>query len=164
MANFLTNIFSAGATSIVGAIGDAIDKNVTSDEERLEQENEHDKAEYGYNVQMRELDIEDREIVIEDRKDARGNQSRVQESEYAGWLSKNVHPILALLTVVFTFGLYVFILFNAMGVGETINQTAKEIILYILGGLTAMCTQIYSYFYGSSAKGHDAPPVSNLKL
>jgi hypothetical protein len=157
MVNSLTSIFSTGATSLVEAIGEALDKNSVSDEERLEQENEHTKAEQGYNAQLRELDIED-------RKDVRDNQSRIQESEHAGWLSKNVHPILALITVVFTFGLYVFILYNAMGIGEVINQTAKEIILYILGGLTAMCTQIYSYFYGSSAKGHDAPSTKELAI
>ena len=36
MANFLANLFSTGASSLVSAVGDAIDKNVTSDEERKE--------------------------------------------------------------------------------------------------------------------------------
>ena len=34
MGNFLTNLFSTGAKSFVDAVGDVIDKNVTSAEER----------------------------------------------------------------------------------------------------------------------------------
>jgi len=147
-------LFSAGASTLVSAVGDAIDKNFTSDEERLEQENELAKATYAHTSSMRSLDIEEQELTIDDRKDARAAQTAIQTSEYSGWLSKNIHPILALMTVFSTFGLYAFLIYSAVA-GHAIDQTAKEIILYILGGLTAMCTQIYSYFFGSSAKGHD---------
>lgn len=152
--SILGKLFSVGATTLVSAVGDAIDKNFTSDEERLEQENELAKATYAHTSSMRALDIEEQKVTIGDRKDARAAQTVIQTSEYSGWLSKNIHPILALITVIATFSLYGFLIYAAIS-GNAIVQTSKEIILYILGGLTAMCTQIYSYFFGSSAKGHD---------
>jgi len=97
MANFLTNLFSAGASSLVNAVGDAIDKNVTSDEERKDLENEIEKAKLNYEVEMKSLGINETKAYLSDTASARENQSRVQESSEAGFLAKNVHPILALV-------------------------------------------------------------------
>lgn len=153
MSSFMDKLFSAGASNIVNAVGDAIDKNRTTDEK---QENEQEQARADYATQMQKFDVEEDKNITEDIKDARSNQTKIQGSEYAGWLSKNIHPILALLTVGATFFLYYYIMTIPT---EYISQTTKELILFILGGLTAMCTQVYSYFFGSSAKGHDQPTM-----
>jgi len=91
MANFLANLFSAGASSLVEAVGNAIDKNFTSDEERKELEAEVAKASMQYEVEMATLGLEESKAYFADSDSAREHQSRVQESEYASWLSKNVH-------------------------------------------------------------------------
>ncbi len=144
MANFITDFFSAGAASVVTAIGDAIDKNVTSDEERKDLENEIEKARLSYDVEMKGLGISQEKAYLEDTASARDNQSRVQESEEAGFLAKNVHPILAFIVIGLTFTLYGILIW------KKIDPTQKDIIIYILGALTTISTQVVAYFFGSS--------------
>jgi len=73
MANFLTNLFSTGATSLIDAVGDAIDKNITSDEERKELENELEKAKLTYDVEMKNPGLEKEKVYLNDTASAREN-------------------------------------------------------------------------------------------
>lgn len=147
MANFLTNLFSAGASSLVDAVGDALDKNITSDEERKELENELEKAKLEYDVEMKTLGLDEQKVYLNDTASARENQSRVQESAEAGFLAKNVHPILALVIISLTFFLYYWLI---MGSSGKVSDGMKDIIIYILGALTTISTQVVAYFFGSS--------------
>lgn len=112
MANFLTNLFSAGATSLVEAVGNAIDKNVTSDEERKALDNEITKAGLQHEVEMATLGLKETEAHLADTASARENQSRVQESANASWVSKNVHSVLAIGIIGLTFFMYWYIVFS----------------------------------------------------
>ncbi|RLA76629.1 MAG: hypothetical protein DRG78_18700 [Epsilonproteobacteria bacterium] len=163
MANFLTNLFSSGASSLVKAVGDAIDKNITSDEERKDLENEIEKARLNYDVEMKGLGITQEKAYLKDTSSARDNQSRVQESEEAGLLAKNVHSILALVIVGLTFFLYYWLI-----LGE-VDPTKKDIIIYILGALTTISTQVVAYFFGSSKGSKEKQKIiselhKNLKV
>ena len=149
MANFLTNLFSAGASSLVNAVGDAIDKNVTSDEERKDLENEIEKAKLNYEVEMKSLGINETKAYLSDTASARENQSRVQESSEAGFLAKNVHPILALVIISLTFFLYYWLIIGSSSQAP-VNPEMKDIVIYILGALTTISTQVVAYFFGSS--------------
>lgn len=150
MANFLTRIFSAGATSLVQAVGDAIDKNVTSDEERKALDNELAKARMQFEIDSKNIDLKRDEAYLADVDSARVNQSRVQESANASWLAKNVQPMLAIALVALTFFLYGVIIFY-----QDIPPEKKEIIVYVLGALTTIVTQVVSYFFGSSKGSAD---------
>jgi hypothetical protein len=150
MANFLTNLFSSGATSLVNAVGDSLDKLVTSDEERKELDNELAKATMAYEVQMATLGVEEKRVEMQDRSSARESQARIQESEHASWLAKNVQPFLAIVIIALTFGMYWYIVFN----GDKNNLDAsgmKDLVIYILGALTTIVTQVVAYFFGSSS-------------
>jgi len=147
MANFLTNLFSAGASSLVDAVGDALDKNITSDEERKELENELEKAKLTYDVEMKTLGLDEQKAYLNDTASARENQSRVQESTEAGFLAKNVHPILAIFIISLTFFLYYWLI---IGSSNNISTDMKDIVIYILGALTTISTQVVAYFFGSS--------------
>lgn len=61
----------------------------------------------------------------------------------------NFKYILASLTIVFTFVIFFVILL------VDIEQQNKEVIIYLLGVLSAISTQIISYFFGSSAGSKD---------
>lgn len=150
MANFLTKIFSAGASSLVEAVGNAIDKNVTSDEERKALDNELAKAKMQFEIESKTLDLKRDEAYLADIDSARVNQSRVQESANASWLAKNVQPLLAIALVALTFFLYGVIIFC-----KDIPPDKKEIIIYVLGALTTIVTQVVSYFFGSSKGSSD---------
>jgi len=155
MANFLTNLFSAGASSLVDAVGNAIDKNVTSDEERLSLEAEMKKASMQYELENKALGLEETKAYLADTSSARDNQSRVQESEHASWLAKNVHSILAVAIVGLTFFMYFWIINKGDGLKQLTESGMKDIIIYILGALTTISTQVAAYYYGSSQGSSD---------
>lgn len=150
MGNFLSDLFSSGATSLVTAIGDSLDKLVTSDEEKKELDNELAKATMQYEVQMATLSVQEKQIEMQDRDSARVNQSRIQESEHASWLAKNVQPFLALVIIALTFGIYWYIIFY--GNKQQLDESGmKDLVIYILGALTTIVTQVVAYFFGSSS-------------
>ena len=152
MANLLSKLFSAGASNLVEAVGNAIDKNVTNDEERLSLENEIKKANLAYEKEMRALDIEEAKALLADTDSARQNQTRIQESANASWLSKNVHSFLALAIIGLTFSMY----FSIIWFGTLkANSEMKDIIIYILGALTTISTQVVAYYFGSSMGSKD---------
>lgn len=153
MANFLTNLFSAGASSLVDAVGNAIDKNVTSDEERLSLEAEMKKASMQYEIEKKTLGLEETKAYLADTSSARENQSRIQESEHASVLAKNVHSLLAIFIIGLTFGMYFWII--GFGGDDLEKKGMKEIVIYILGALTTISTQVAAYYFGSSQGSSD---------
>lgn len=154
--NLLGKLFSSGTGSLIEQVGDAIDKVVTSDQERMELENEQRRAELDYKTEMRSLDVRETGLFLADVDSARDNQSRVQESEHAGWLAKNIQPLLALVLVGLTFAMFSRVLFG------TINPSSTEstISMMILGSLATIITQVVSYFFGSSRDGEGRAKTS----
>jgi hypothetical protein len=151
MANFLSNLLGGGASTLVDAIGNAIDKTTTSDEERKALENELSKASMVHEMELAKLGLEETKSYLADTASARENQTRVQESDHASWLAKNVHPILAIGILSLTFFMYWYIAFSDTSQKLDANSPLKDILIYILGALTTVATQVVSYFFGSSS-------------
>lgn len=147
---FLQSIFSSGASNIVSAVGGVVDNIITTKEEKMQLENEIKKAELQYQIEMRKLNLEETGQVFADVKDARAMASSVQTSANSTKLSKNVGPYLALGTTLLTFALFFTLIFGYCEKGNT-----KEIVLYILGVLSAIVTQIFSFYFGSSQSSKD---------
>ncbi|MBA4368454.1 MAG: hypothetical protein C0403_12555 [Desulfobacterium sp.] len=162
MANFLSNLFSAGASSLVEAVGTAIDKTFTSDDERKALENEISKATMQYEIEMANISLKEKQSYLDDITSARVEQSRVQESEHASWLAKNVQPVLAIGILGLTFFMYWYIVFSDDSVKILANDSVmKDIVIYILGALTTVATQVVSYFFGSSSGSADKSKTLN---
>lgn len=161
--SIFSDLFSGGASTLVEAVGNAIDKNFTTDAERKELENELTKASLQHEVEMAALGVQTKQIEAADLGSARDNQSRVQESEHASWLAKNVHPILAFVIIGLTFFMYWYIVFSGDGKGSILAQRPemKDVIIYILGALTTVATQVVSYFFGSSSGSADKSKAIN---
>lgn len=141
-----SNLFAGGTANLVESVGTAIDKVFTSDEQRISLENEIRKAELSHKAEMRSLDIKEEGLYLADTDSARDNQSRVQESENASWLSKNTQPLLALVLVGLCFGMFGKVLFD----GLNTNPQTSNIVMMILGGLISVLGQVVSYFFGAS--------------
>lgn len=150
----IAKLIGGGVSALVDSIGDAFDKNITSDEERAEQANILKKTETSAMVEMRTLDIKEREIEADitkaelaDTDSARDNQSLVQESEHSSWLAKNVHGGLAVFIIAVTFYLfYILVTKGTVGLGED-----RDLIFLIVGYIAGMASQVIGYFYGSSS-------------
>jgi len=72
-------------------------------------------------------------------------------------ISKLVTPILALGVVGLSFLLFTVLIF------VDVKPEAKDILIYILGVLSAAVTQILSYYFGSSQGSKDKSEEAKLK-
>lgn len=88
---------------------------------------------------------------VADLDSARKREMAVATSENAPYLNKIVTPLLAICILVATFLLFGLIMFNE----GLIDATRKDIIIYVLGVLSAISTQIVSYYFGSSKGSSD---------
>ena len=62
----------------------------------------------------------------------------------APWLTKHIASLLALITLVLSFVLFFILIFCRL------EAEKKDIVIYILGVLSAIDTQIFSFYFGSS--------------
>ena len=86
---------------------------------------------------------------VKDRSDARNRELQIATSEAAPLLNKVVTPVLALGSVILSFALFAVLIFI------DVQPEAKDILIYILGVLSAAITQILSYYFGSSIGSKD---------
>jgi len=80
---------------------------------------------------------------------ARQREAQIAMSEYAPLLNKIITPLLALCVTGLSFALFVVIIF------VEVTAEAKDILIYILGVLSALVTQVASYYFGSSMGSKD---------
>ena len=150
--SFISDLFSGGASQLVDSVGKVLDNVVTTKEEKMTLENEMKKAEMQYQLDAKKLDIEEQEIYTKDTQDARTKEKDIQSSANATKLGKNVSSYLAIGATVLCFGLFYILIFtNAVDP----YSAKKDIIIYVLGVLSALLTQIYSYYFGSSLGSSD---------
>lgn len=145
---------------------------------------EHEEELLRLQLEENKLGLEETKAYLADVQDTRAQQSAVLISEHAPWYAKAIQPALAALVVVATiilFALFVFWsggnfpLLDADGkplvdsagkaiLGPKLNPTQKDIIIYILGVLSAAITQILGYYFGSSAGSKSKSDALNVAL
>lgn len=156
--SILSNLFAGGAGKLADGIGNILDKVITTDKERMSLDNEMRKAEQQFQLENRKLDLQEREAELADAKSARDTASVIQTSANATLLSKNTGPYLALGTVALTFILFFAVLFLNK---QLVASNTKDVVIYILGVLSAVVTQIFSFYFGSSQGSHDKQGMLN---
>lgn len=95
------------------------------------------------------ITFEQQKLALNDLSNARDREIKIQTS--GTLLAKVATPVIAYCTIALTFLLFYIVIFS----GASIEQGKKEVIMYILGVLSAICTQIYNYFFGSSMGSRD---------
>ena len=85
---------------------------------------------------------------VEDRASARQRESDIAASENAPFLNKIITPVLAVGTILLSFVLFYIVAFDT----SVFTNANKDIIIYILGVLSAIDTQIIGYYFGSSSQ------------
>jgi hypothetical protein len=155
---FIKDLLSGGAGNVITAVGNVIDNLTTSKEEKMQLELEMKKADQQYQVDLKKLSLEEQKNLTAEMDSARKREVDLSASPYATKLSKNVTPFLAIGTTILTFSLFLFILLR------TVDADKKEIIFYILGVLSAVVTQIFSYYFGSSMGSSDKAKTIDTML
>lgn len=84
---------------------------------------------------------------VDDRSSARQRESQIATSADAPTINKIILPVLAIGTLVLSFVLFYIVAFDT----DLISTKNKDVIIYILGVLSAIDTQIVGYYFGSSS-------------
>ena len=131
--SWLSDIVGGSAGQIIESVGNVADKFITTDKEREELE-----------ISKSRLKLEEFKAEVADRGSAREREVKVNESSNASWLSKNISSLLAIGCLILTFAMFYQVLY-----AQTDPQK-ENIVIYILGVLSAISTQIVAYYFGSS--------------
>ena len=89
------------------------------------------------------------ELDAKDRASARDREIQISTNDKAPLINQIVTPVLALGVVSLAFALFGVLLFIE------VKPEAKDILIYVLGVLSAAVTQILSYYFGSSQGSKD---------
>src|SRR5690554_997149 len=155
--SIITKIFNSGKSGgLVSSIGSIVDNLTTTKGEKMQLDLELKKAEWDYINEARRLDNEERGVILQDKDSARKMHRQVQTSDKATRLNKNVSAYLALITTGLSFALFFVIMFFP----EQLQERGKDIIIYILGVLSATVTQVFSFYFGSSMAKEEGSPVT----
>ena len=133
----------------------------TEDQAKLRQfQAEHEEELLRLQLEDNKLGLEETKAFLADVADARKIQSEIQMSANAPWYTKAIQPTLAaftLLATILLFGMFVYwsgditeVVDGKHTLVKRINDTQKDIIIYILGVLSAAVTQILGYYFGTS--------------
>jgi hypothetical protein len=112
---------------------------------------EHEEELLRLRIEEDKLDLAELEMLLKDTNDARVRETQIVTSDKAPLLNKLITPILALGLLGITFTLFGIVLFQA----SPIDPSRKDILIYILGVLSAVATQVVSYYFGSSQSSKD---------
>ena len=112
---------------------------------------EHEEELMRLRIEENKLDLAELEMRLKDVDSARDREVSIATSKDAPLLNKVITPILALAIVSLTFFLFAVVMFD----DTPVDASRKDILIYVLGVLSAIATQIVSYYFGSSQGSKD---------
>ena len=155
----LKGIISGKGPELVKAVGEGLDNLFTSKEEkaildnkRVEIDNLLAEKIMTHEENMENLVIKKTEIYLSDTQDARMNNTKIQESEKASWLAKNVGYMLDLFLGLIWGTVTIFIIAKAFKVIH--NDADMTAVLSIYGTITAVF-MISLQFHRGTSKGSE---------
>jgi hypothetical protein len=146
IGDLLKNVAPGLATAVAGPMGGMAMKmiadklGVPADEKSIEA---HLQAHPEDAAKLAEIDLQKMQARAGEMQSARQRELDLVNSA-APLINKLVTPILALTVTMLTFLLFGVIIF------VEVSPLSKDILIYILGVLSAALTQILSYYFGSS--------------
>ena len=108
---------------------------------------EHEEELMRLRIEDDKLDLAELQMLLKDTNDARQREVQIANSDKAPLLNKIVTPVLALSILLLTFVLFGVVMFD----NAPVEASRKDILIYVLGVLSAIASQIVSYYFGSSA-------------
>lgn len=146
-------VMAKGKDYVEKKLGVELKPDMTADEIiRLKSaEMEHEEELLRLKIEENKLDLAELELFMKDVDSAREREVQISTSEKAPLLNKIVTPVLALSLLLATFILFGIVMFD----NEPIEPTRKDILIYILGVLSTISTQVIAYYFGSSQGSRD---------
>ena len=112
---------------------------------------EHEEELLRLRIEEDKLDLAKTDLYLKDVDSARDREIQIANSDKAPLLNKIVTPVLALGILLLTFTLFGVVMFQ----DAPVDSSRKDILIYVLGVLSAIATQIVSYYFGSSQGSKD---------
>jgi hypothetical protein len=112
---------------------------------------EHEEELLKLRLEEDKLDLAELQARLKDTNDAREREVQIANSDKAPLINKIVTPILALSILLLTFVLFGVVMFD----DTPVEASRKDILIYVLGVLSAIASQIVSYYFGSSQSSKD---------
>ena len=160
LADLLKTVAPGLATVVAGPLGGMAVKMIAEKlgvEDTVEAVTNAIQSDPDAALKLREIDLKELEAHAKDRDSARNRETAIATSDKAPMLNKVVTPVLALGVVGLSFILFAILIF------VDVKPEAKDILIYILGVLSAAVTQILSYYFGSSQGSKDKSEEAKLK-
>lgn len=142
--NILGSIFAGGASNLVSSVGGVLDNLITNKEELAKLKLEAEKEIHRNLEAIQEQSLRETEAYLKDVQSARDREIQIAISDKAPLINKVITPVLALGVVLLTFIMWYAVLYKQF------TNDNKDVVLFVLGSLSAICGQIISYYYGSS--------------
>lgn len=114
-------------------------------------EMQHEEELVRLRLEENKLNLEELGMRLKDTDSARNRETAIATSKDAPLLNKVITPILALGILLITLALFSVVMFQE----APVDSSRKDILIYILGVLSAISTQIVSYYFGSSQGSKD---------
>lgn len=125
--SFFSDIFSSSVGEVVGKVGEAVDRLVTSDEERLRLANELKQIEISAVLKSQEIDVQfDQELTKRLQSDMASDS----------WLSKNIRP----LTLIF-----ILVMYSLLSISSGFQFKVTQAYIELLGQWGML---IMSFYFG----------------
>ena len=112
---------------------------------------QHEEELLKLKLEDNKLDLQELDLRLKDTDSARKREVEIATSEKAPLINKSVTPVLALGVTAITFVLFGFLMFDS----SPVEPSRKDVLVYVLGALTAISTQVISYYFGSSVGSKD---------
>jgi hypothetical protein len=152
--NLVANaVMAKGKDYVEKKLGVELKPDMTADEIiRLKTaEMEHEEELLRLKIEENKLDLAELDMRLKDVDSARDREVSIATSKDAPLLNKIVTPVLALGVIGLTFALFAIVMFD----NNPVEASRKDILIYVLGVLSAIATQIVSYYFGSSQGSKD---------
>lgn len=147
----LKGLFANGGANLAKELGDAFDKVFTNKEEAILAKNEAQKVINSHVERMAEIALEEMKLEVErekaqiqDTANARDNNTKIQESDKASWMAKNIAYIIDALFVVSFMVMLCLILF------KIVPESNKELFYTGFGLLGGYVGTIINFHRGTS--------------
>jgi len=141
---FLKNLISGKGSEIIESVGNVADKFITTGQEKEEFKAEIQKEVNRHLETLGEQQNKELEIYLSDVANSREMNTKIQESDKASWLSKNIAYIIDGIFVVSFISMLVLIFMKA------VPEENKELFYTGFGVLGAMLSTVVNFHRGTS--------------
>jgi len=141
---FLKNLISGKGSEIIESVGNVADKFITTGQEKEEFKAEIQKEVNRHLETLGEQQNKELEIYLSDVANSREMNTKIQESDKASWLSKNIAYVIDGIFVVSFITMLVLIFLRA------VPEENKELFYTGFGVLGAMLSTVVNFHRGTS--------------